>query len=629
MKKNRFSKAAAFFIALFMAGTALIPQPAMAASSPAKVSGVKVTGVDYDTLKVAWSKASGATGYYVYRATSKNGSYKKVKTIGRQSETSWNDNGVGFNKTYYYKVRAYHQKVTTSTVKTSGKIGTVKVSDALNVRSNASKGASRIGSLSKGTTFDIISTKKDKSGLKWYKLLYKNKYGYVSSGYVKVSDNTQGIVKANGGLYVRSNAGSNSSALGKLSNGAKITILGTKSDTSGTTWYKLSYNGKTGYVSSRYIVRNQITRTTKSTLKQGAYSSVKSGAPHLNSTELYLKKAETSSISLSWGAVAGASGYEIYRASGQSGTYQLITTISSGAATAFTDTGLAASTSYSYKLRPYRIAGGKNIYAADTNVISATTATAAPVKPQTSTGSDVPAKISVYEKGSYVTKTLPTGKECVQFTIAGKTYTSYWQSAQNYKGYNEFIWKHGCASTTLTDLLSAYVPECGGWTPYETISIAEKETDEASFNSNYSKTMEKQMPISLYGISKVLGQYGISSEYRTSVDSGAESDILSHLKKGNPVVVVVRNINKVTGQTDTHWASTYHTMMLIGLEKNNRVIIADSANKGWYKGPSQRFKVLPLVDVLNYTWDCTDTPSGGLYWNGKDKCGGYLKIGTK
>lgn len=66
-----------------------------------------VTSVDYRTNKVSWKKVSGASGYRIYRATSKNGKYSKVKTITSSSTTSWNNTGLKAGKAYYYKIRAY------------------------------------------------------------------------------------------------------------------------------------------------------------------------------------------------------------------------------------------------------------------------------------------------------------------------------------------------------------------------------------------------------------------------------------------------------------------------------------------------------------------------------------------
>lgn len=73
-------------------------------ASIAKVSKVKVGGITKNAAKVSWSKVSGASGYEVYRATSKNGTYKKIKTT---KTTSFRDTKLASKHKYYYRVRAY------------------------------------------------------------------------------------------------------------------------------------------------------------------------------------------------------------------------------------------------------------------------------------------------------------------------------------------------------------------------------------------------------------------------------------------------------------------------------------------------------------------------------------------
>ena len=74
---------------------------------PQKVTGVKVTSPKRKTLKIRWKKIAGANGYQIYRATSKNGTYKLVKTINKGSTTSWTNKSLKSGKKYYYKVRAF------------------------------------------------------------------------------------------------------------------------------------------------------------------------------------------------------------------------------------------------------------------------------------------------------------------------------------------------------------------------------------------------------------------------------------------------------------------------------------------------------------------------------------------
>ena len=59
------------------------------------------------TAKITWEKVSGASGYEIYSATSKNGKYKKVMTIKKGGTVSYKNTKLKKGKTYYYKVRAY------------------------------------------------------------------------------------------------------------------------------------------------------------------------------------------------------------------------------------------------------------------------------------------------------------------------------------------------------------------------------------------------------------------------------------------------------------------------------------------------------------------------------------------
>lgn len=67
--------------------------------------------VSYSTSKyvlVKWKKISGVKGYNIYRATSKNGTYKKIKTIKSGKTISYKDKNLDLGQGYYYKVRGYN-----------------------------------------------------------------------------------------------------------------------------------------------------------------------------------------------------------------------------------------------------------------------------------------------------------------------------------------------------------------------------------------------------------------------------------------------------------------------------------------------------------------------------------------
>ena len=84
---------------------------------------VKVTSPKTGQVKVKWKGLASASGYEVYRSTSKNGKYKKVKTINKRSTVTYVNKKLKSNKTYYYKVRAFKSS---KGVKTYGSYSSAK-----------------------------------------------------------------------------------------------------------------------------------------------------------------------------------------------------------------------------------------------------------------------------------------------------------------------------------------------------------------------------------------------------------------------------------------------------------------------------------------------------------------------
>lgn len=74
----------------------------------AYIKSIKQTSKYSSNIKITWGKVTGAQNYTIYRSTSKNGKYKKVKTVkGTSYTTSQSANG----KWYYYYVKANGVKV--------------------------------------------------------------------------------------------------------------------------------------------------------------------------------------------------------------------------------------------------------------------------------------------------------------------------------------------------------------------------------------------------------------------------------------------------------------------------------------------------------------------------------------
>ncbi len=71
-----------------------------------RIPRISTARYNYKTIQVKWNKISGVSGYQIYRASSKRGSYKRVKTAGAGT-TSFKNTRLKPGKRYYYKIRAY------------------------------------------------------------------------------------------------------------------------------------------------------------------------------------------------------------------------------------------------------------------------------------------------------------------------------------------------------------------------------------------------------------------------------------------------------------------------------------------------------------------------------------------
>ena len=69
------------------------------------ISSIKLADVTKATL--TWTKVTGASGYAIYRATSKNGTYKKIGVVRGNGNVQYTASGMSNGKTYYFKVAAY------------------------------------------------------------------------------------------------------------------------------------------------------------------------------------------------------------------------------------------------------------------------------------------------------------------------------------------------------------------------------------------------------------------------------------------------------------------------------------------------------------------------------------------
>lgn len=207
-----------------------------------------------------------------------------------------------------------------------------------------------------------------------------------------------------------------------------------------------------------------------------------------------------------------------------------------------------------------------------------------------------------------------------------RTYTVYKQSASVNKTsgdngvYSGYMPSHGCAACAVSTVLSGYANMKMG-PIYMTESI-ERNLFGTEWQANYSKSQSKQMPVSLYGITKILDRYGVPNEYVRQFDQvSAMQQITNHLKTGNAVVIEVKKVG-----SDDKWSNSKHTLVLLGMTDTGYAIVADSADRADHFGNQRRIKYATVMELVQYMFSCTNTTSTAAYYTNEASCGGYILV---
>ena len=120
----------------------------------------------------------------------------------------------------------------------------------------------------------------------------------------------------------------------------------------GTTYY---YKLQAQYSNANGIVSN------------GKMSLPAFGKPALAKTKIKTT-GKRGAIKINWRTVSGASGYEVYRSVKKSGKYKKVKTLTKTTSKSWTNKNLKSKRKYFFKVKAYRMIGGKKVYSADSNI---------------------------------------------------------------------------------------------------------------------------------------------------------------------------------------------------------------------------------------------------------------------
>ena len=250
----------------------------------------------------------------------------------------------------------------------------------------------------------------------------------------------------------------------------------------------------------------------------------------------------------------------------------------------------------------------------------------------------IPEIILKYQKNSdgdwfLTAKGDPRDLACSQLLVRTSfaSFPVFAQNAMTYGDYSDYINHHGCACCSLTSLLVAYCPDYRALRPDDTIRIVEAgHFPDEVWMANYSGSCQRQMPVTLYGISRILESEGIRNRYIGAYrDRQAYFLIEKHLKSGRPVVIETSRIRKKRGIpvsiNDRRYAGSYHTMVLLGYDRTGKVIFADSATRDW-AGSRQRLKRDRLSSLMQYMFPRINPKAVNLYFDHRWNTGGFILI---
>ena len=202
-----------------------------------------------DTLNV---RSGAGTSYSVIGSLKNGATVEIVETSGSWYKIKYGS-GYGYVSKDYVTVSSSNNNSSsnnTTTTPSTSTTGTIKVNNALNVRSGAGTSYSVIGSLKNGATIEIVETVNS-----WYKIKFNNGYGYVSKDYVVLQNRSiaENVAMKEGtvvtvALKVRESNNFESDIIGTIAMGEKISVLEDNGE-----WSKISYKQSNGYILNEYV----------------------------------------------------------------------------------------------------------------------------------------------------------------------------------------------------------------------------------------------------------------------------------------------------------------------------------------------------------------------------------------
>ena len=140
---------------------------------------------------------------------------------------------------------------------TSTTVGAIKTRVSVNLRKRASTDSARLAVIPASITLNYTATT-SVSGITWYTVVYNGDEGWVMGSYVNPTTLTSGssapalgTVRTTAKVNLRKRASISTARLAEVPRGVNLSYTAT-TVASGVTWYKVTYDGETGWIMGTY-----------------------------------------------------------------------------------------------------------------------------------------------------------------------------------------------------------------------------------------------------------------------------------------------------------------------------------------------------------------------------------------
>lgn len=234
-----------------------------------KIKPAAVTSLTAETtaskISLEWNGSEAYSGYEIYRTTTYDGSFKKIKTISKGGTTKWTNKSLSKEREYTYKIRAFakvdgavyygpYTKITASAL--SGTKAALNKKSRIILKKPSAK-SKKLVTVPYGATIRYLGKTVLKNKKKYFHVQYK-KGGKLYDGYLssKKGLTFRKAMVTTAKVKLRHGAGTNTKVLATVPKNQAVITLSSKKK-SGTAWYKTYYlKGKrllTGYISEDYL----------------------------------------------------------------------------------------------------------------------------------------------------------------------------------------------------------------------------------------------------------------------------------------------------------------------------------------------------------------------------------------